>query len=68
MPAFAPLGPSFLYSSGLMGPRFPWLTWVARARMPLNSGAACEVPSEASMVMSGTDRIGLPVMFATPFW
>src|SRR6516165_3266020 len=36
--------------------------------MPLNSGAAWDVPLEASMVMSGTERIGLPVIFATPFW
>jgi hypothetical protein len=41
---------------------------VARASTPFSSGPASEVPSWASSAMSGTDRIGLRVMFATPFW
>ena len=57
------------YSAGLTGPRsWPWLSWVASASTPANSGAASDVPSWASMVMSGTERIGLRVMLATAFW
>jgi hypothetical protein len=36
--------------------------------MPAMIGAASDVPSEASAVMSGTARIELPVIFATSFW
>ena len=68
MPAAAPRGP-MAYRAGLIGPRsWPWLSWVASASTPFSSGAASDVPSWASMVMSGTDRIGLRVMLATEFW
>ena len=41
---------------------------LARARIPAIIGAASDVPPLASAVMSGTERIGLPVLFATSFW
>ena len=47
---------------------WPWLSWVASASTPFSSGAASDVPFWASMVMSGTERIALPVMAATPSW
>src|SRR5262249_36240686 len=67
-PACAPAGPSTRYSAGLMGPTLPLLTWVARARMPAISGADSDVPCCESRVMSGTERMGLRVMPATPVW
>src|SRR5438876_7942962 len=51
-----------------MGPTSSLLSCVARAMTPASSGAASDVPDWASMVRSGTERIGLRVTAATPFW
>ena len=68
MPALIPAGPSVPYSTGLMGPRSALFSWVASASTPASSGEASEVPSVPSMVMSGTERHGEPVIEATPSW
>src|SRR5579863_8527501 len=67
IPLAAPARP-IVYKAGLTGPMFALLTWVASASTPANSGEASDVPSCASMVMSGTERIGLPVTAATLSW
>ena len=69
MPARLPSEPRMSYSTGLIGPRFrPPLSWVASASTPATIGADSDVPSWASIVMSGTERHGERVIPATRFW
>ena len=65
MPAAVPCGP-IAASAGLTVPRSAPRDWVASARMPANVGEACEVPSLASIEMSGSARPVTPLRAGMP--